>query len=250
MLMKPLASLFRWRHLLVAGLGVLTAFATGLAPAGQNVAPMTFQTVASRSDLRKLQSWTETEPIDVVARPTVDGRTRIERVTPRTVTYRPNSQMSLDLSAIATQSANNIFVVRAGQTFYLSEEDELLGCMVDAGGLTIVRSIFKHPKASGGISEAIAKFSDDVDEASLMRAAMDGTWVDLRRGAPMTFFTSDSRNTSQIGIPTVVAIDFDGDMFRLDLRSPGGRHSGQFWIDLSTQRLRRSMVDGKETIIP
>jgi hypothetical protein len=184
--MKPRASRFT-AFLLIAGLGGLTAFASGLTHGGQNVAPMMSDTVTSRDDLRKLQSWTETGPLDVIARPTAGGPTRIERVTPRTVTYRPSSQLSLDLSAIVTTSANNTFIVRAGRTFYLSEQDELLGFMVDAGGLNIVRSIFKYPKASGGVSEAIATFSDEVDDAGLMRAATDITWVDLRRGAPTTF---------------------------------------------------------------
>lgn len=138
-------------------------------------------------------------------------------------------------------------MIRRSQ-FYVSEEGELTGCSVSSG-VAVVSSLYRYPASSGGVSETIARFVDEVGDDVLMRAAMMPPFIDLRRGAPLAFFSAGSVLSSQIGFPTLKAIDFERDLLLLSLESPGGRYSGRFWVDLSKQRLVRSIVDGQETVL-
>lgn len=88
MLMTAATSRFMWRRLLVVGLVVLLISESPAA--GQTGAPKSIRTVRSRDELRKLQSWTDVGPVDVV-RPGRGRPTRIERGSALAVTYRPGS---------------------------------------------------------------------------------------------------------------------------------------------------------------
>lgn len=247
---QPTLSFLAMQYLCLAGLVVVSTFGNGLANAGQIATPMIPKAVTERDELRQLRSWSEIGLVDVVAQAVAGSAPRVERVTVRVVTYRPSPGMALDLSAITTDEADAIYIIRGGHTFYIHEKGEMLGCTVSAGGVTIGKSVFRYPKESGGVSDAIEKFVDGLNDQGLPFETTTGDRIDLRPGAPLTFFTADSRMTSQIGIPTVTSLDLNGDMLTLGLQSPGGRHAGRFWIDLSKRRLIRSIVDGKETVIP
>jgi hypothetical protein len=117
--------------------------------------------------------------------------------------------------------------------------------MVDAGALELTKSIFRSPVTAEGTEGAIAPFLERFSDKQLMEVRDSHLRIGLGSGVPFEFWTMNSGGGSQPGFPTVTGIDISGKLLRLDLLSSGGRYKGTFWIDLKSNKLVKTIIDGK-----
>jgi|ERR1700722_3891982 len=138
------------------------------------------------------------------------------------------------------------YIVSRCQSFYITYNKDVVGCLLAGGELICKPSYFKMPLSNGDIDKTIAEFVSDFDENKLTESESKMFRVPLSLGAPFPFFTANSLGGSQPGTPTIKAIDLKDYILRLDLLSSGNKFNGSFWIDLKARKLIKSVVDGQE----
>ncbi len=133
--------------------------------------------------------------------------------------------------------------------FYVHLDDKVLAIRLGLGGSLIIKESYFQAQAKD-INEATAKFrellqgftSDDI-----LRRELESTrWIKLNQAAPKHFFNAGSTDSSQPGRATIKHFELIGDTLRLEIVSEGDKFNGNFWIDLRSSKVVRSIVDGKE----
>jgi hypothetical protein len=201
----------------------------------------------TRADLIKPESWQEVtvELLTPSSGSTPLRRERAPAIAALLAFSLPPGRAHL--AVIRHARSDRTLIVRGGQDFYLSDGSDLLGCSLDGGFFSWSKSYLSVPMSQGDTDRAIARFVAQVDDKSLADSELRVLRVDLRHAAPFSFFTAESAGGSQPGKPTIEGIELESRVLRLVLVSPGRRYQASFWIDLSTAKLLRSVVDGKET---
>jgi hypothetical protein len=202
--------------------------------------------ISTHANLGVLSSWTD-DKLPVVRSGPKRGSAGTEEVPGKTVLYRPDQWEAL-LSVLNDEETAVSYVVPGAKLFYVSDGAAMMSFMFGYQELMGLPSIFRMPTPRGGMAEVVAQFVKEVDE-NLLKSAFareKDIRISLRSGIPFEFWTADSRASSQAGFPTLDAVELQNRILRIDCKSPRGRYSATFWIDLSLRALVRTVLDGKE----
>ncbi len=200
----------------------------------------TFRTGA---ELSNIQSWDDTS-VTLIVPAVTSTPTHSENLRAKAAWYRrPLPPETFHFNVISDPYTKYTYVIRGGQSFYVSDKDDLLACTVGFGNFSWAGSYFKAPTEPNGAEAILAQFSIALGDTSPIKSDYS---VSLRNGVPVEFFLADSQLTPKLGIPTVKQVAVSDGVVQLSLLSPGGRYEGTFWIDLRGRRLLRSVIDGTE----
>ncbi len=136
------------------------------------------------------------------------------------------------------------YITRAGEELYVLYKHDLLAMML-SGGIVMYGESYYHSQGDS-LDIAVSEFARTLDDKRIGTLELDRFRVDLRHAAPFPFFTAKSAGGSQAGRPTVENVELSGQVLRLDLTSEGGRYRGSFFVNLETQALVRSVIDGAD----
>ena len=195
------------------------------------------------STLRLPESWSAGTARLIVAAAETGGATRSADVDIKSVYYTGRS-VGIFLGLIPDPNTGRTYVVRGGQSFYVSNAGGLFSCMVSSGSVILTRSVFDE-RSTVNERELLGRFVSAVDHARLVEWSK-GTAIDLKVGVPFSFWTAHGGFDSQPGSPSIIGVEIARGHMQLDLRSEDGRHQGSFWIALADSKLLRSVIDGKE----
>jgi len=201
--------------------------------------------VTTRGELGVAGSWVDETAKFVV--PAMPGRvSTTTNVRVKTIIYRTASAGDLRLTAISDPHTKYTYVVRGAQTFYVSDDADMIVCLVGSGSLEVRGSLFRTITSDEGDAPALARFATEVDDYRLL--AEDGRVVriDLTPGVPSRFWTGGA--TPERTAPLVSAIHVSRGLLRLDVMGDTGGSKATFWVDLKEMKLLKTAVDGKEVM--
>ena len=158
--------------------------------------------------------------------------------------FIPSTGPALHLAVIPDRHGSYTYVVRGRQSFYISDADDMVSCMLGSGTLQIRGSIFRTRTSKDGVSAAIAEFVAAIDDSQLLRAdgPDSGRVVDLKGNTRPEFWAAGSGLSSQAGFPQLISVGLADGVLTLRLRSDGGRYEGTFLVDWSQKTLVRSVI--------
>ena len=201
--------------------------------------------IHTRAALISLNAWTDYEA-DLVIPGSSGEPTKIIETPVKSTSYLG----SVGLSVIDNPTTASFYIVPGGQgdRFYISDATGLTALMVDAGALALTKSIFTAPVTAQGPEGAVALFLENFSDKQLMEMRDYHLRIGLTHGVPFEFWTKNSSGSSEVGFPTVTGIDISGQLLRLDLLSSGGKYKGTFWIDLNSNKVVKTIIDGKQVM--
>ena len=100
------------------------------------------------------------------------------------------------------------------------------------------------PSSPAGADTAISRFITEIPDKRLINEKWSDQRVGLELAAPDDFFARGSQPANA----TITGFDLADGILRLDMKGAEGHHIGSFSIDLTTFKLVRVVIDGKDRI--
>lgn len=201
------------------------------------------RTVYRRADLALPDAWVNTT-VTLVTVNSDGGGISIADVQAKTVAYSRRDVVYASLSRIESPLDGLTYVVRGGQSFYLADRSSGIRSWLVDTGLAVRDSLVRTPTGAGEVA-LLEALVDGTTDATLAAWAQGPLVIDLRQGVPNPFWTARGGLDSQGASPAIDRIDVADGILQLDLSGGGTTYNGSFWVNLTTLRLLRSVVDGR-----
>jgi hypothetical protein len=207
---------------------------------GSQELPMKQGIVTELSALSNPRSWLDESTMLVSP-----GTNIVEKISAKAVIYQ-RATGPLFLAIVPNRHTGYVHLVRWAQTMFLADGEELWGCQITPGDVFLARSYARRPMPAT-LDLAITGFVPDFDVDKLSQADAKRATISLEPGVPHEFFLMGSNpNSSTTGRLSIASVEFVARILQLNLVSDGGKFNGSFWIDLDSQKLLRTVLDGKE----
>lgn len=193
------------------------------------------RTAKSLTELSRLYFWAD-DSTKLVVSSSEDAAVTVENTVEKIAFYQSERGFAL-LGLLLEPHSKSVFLVRGGQSFYISRNGEMIGCMVGAGIITLTKNMGVVPGVAKIDDSVVTKLVNALGEQKLLSAYREGRIIDLKSGVPFQFWTRNSSESSQPGQLGIDGISLEGDVLKLDLASELDKYHGSFWIDLKTGTL-------------